>query len=180
MQSGRDVARAADLNTWADDRRRRRRGPWLAALAAAVVIAGLVAYHVTASQHGPIALNQVTDSYAELSGIYAGDGVTINLQDLGGMPSFSYQYAGSPVYGIPSWAAPFGRSNGEGSWLITHLPGSQDAAIELELDEPLVQGTPVKPGPSIVLALIGTPASPTMACQHPDPGTSCTLPRTLH
>jgi len=145
-----------------------------------LVIAGLLAYHVLAGRRlAPITADQMTGHNGDLGGSWSGDGVVLTFEGSGGADygsgEFSYSYTGSPLYGIPSWIASFGRANGEGTWTINSLPNSGDAVIDLDLFLPSVPNSPDKPGPSITLSLVGDPAHPTMVCQHPIALDPCTL-----
>lgn len=181
MQRGQDVAVATDGDAWSGSGRRPRRWPWLTGITAVLAIAGLLAYHVVAGNRlAPVTYEQVTDPYAELNGTWTSDdGVVFEFDDTAVAGDFEYSYTANPLYRMPGWVAPFGLGTGQGTWSITALPGSGDAVIELTLSIESAASKPgpmvVTPGPSIVLSLLGDPARPTLACQHPTAGDTCRL-----
>jgi hypothetical protein len=180
MQSEWNVTSTVDGDPWPGARRRRRRWPWLVSVTVVLIIAGLLAYHALAGRRlAPITADQMTGHNADLGGSWTGDGVVLTFEGSGaadyGSGEFSYSYTGSPVYGLPSWIAPFGWGPEEGTWSISNLPHSEDAVIDLDLSLPSVSNSPDKPGPSITLSLVGDPANPTMVCQHPIALDPCTL-----
>jgi hypothetical protein len=145
---------------------------------AVLVVAGLLVYHKLTSKLAPIGSLQLENSSAPLTGTWVGDGVELDLEDPGGIGnigSFDYSYTGNLLYRMPSWTAPFGHQSRSGDWIVTDVPGSRDAAIKLWLAAPADGGLPGEHTPSIVLALVGNPANPTIVCQHPAKGDPCTL-----
>jgi len=151
----------------------------LGAVAIAVlIVAGLLAYHKLTSKLAPIGSLQLENSSAPLTGTWVGDGVKLDLEDPGGIGNigrFDYSYTGNQLYRMPSWTTPFGNQSRSGNWIVTDLPGSRDAAIKLWPASATDGGLDAGHTPSMVLALVGNPAHPTIACLHPTKGDPCTL-----